>query len=196
AKLQLVTPDIAEGLGLKRPQGALVAGVSANGPAARAGLKSGDVITHIDGQPVEDPNAFDYRFGTKPVGGNARITALRGGREVQAEIALRTAPQTPREDIVLRARSPLAGATVGNLSPALADELRLDPSAEGVVILDVANGSPAQQLGFRRGDIVTTVNDRGVAKSRDLEQATGQPSRIWRIVLIRGGQRLAVQFGG
>ncbi|MCL4713061.1 MAG: DegQ family serine endoprotease [Pseudorhodoplanes sp.] len=196
AKLQLVTPDIAESLGLKRPQGALVAGISANGPAARAGLKSGDVITHIDGQPVEDPNAFDYRFGTKPVGGNARITALRGGREVQAEIALRTAPQTPREDIVLRARSPLAGATVGNLSPALADELRLDPSAEGVVILDVANGSPAQQLGFRRGDIVTTVNDRGVAKSRDLEQATGQPSRIWRIVLIRGGQRLAVQFGG
>ncbi|MBV6487186.1 MAG: DegQ family serine endoprotease [Pseudorhodoplanes sp.] len=196
AKLQLVTPDIAESLGLKRPQGALVAGISANGPAARAGLKSGDVITHIDGQPVEDPNAFDYRFGTKPVGGNARITALRGGREVQGEIALRTAPQTPREDIVLRARSPLAGATVGNLSPALADELRLDPSAEGVVILDVANGSPAQQLGFRRGDIVTTVNDRGVAKSRDLEQATGQPSRIWRIVLIRGGQRLAVQFGG
>lgn len=196
AKLQLVTPDIAETLGLKRPQGALVASVSPNGPAARAGLKSGDLITQIDGQPVEDPNAFNYRFGTKPVGGTARVAAVRGGREFQADIALRTAPQTPREEIALRARSPLTGATVGNLSPALADELRLDPAAEGVVILDVANGSPAQQLGFRRGDIVTTVNDRDIAKSRDLEQATSQPSRVWRIVLIRGGQRLAVQFGG
>src|SRR5216683_4016952 len=66
AKLQAVTPDIAEGLGLKRPAGALIASVSASSPAGRAGLKTSDLIFTMDGQTIEDPNAFDYRFATKP----------------------------------------------------------------------------------------------------------------------------------
>src|SRR3982750_2824795 len=69
AKLQNVTPDIAEGLGLKRPAGALIATVSEKSPAARAGLKTGDVIVGVDGQAVDDQNAFDYRFATKALGG-------------------------------------------------------------------------------------------------------------------------------
>src|SRR3954468_9123993 len=64
AKLQAITAEIAENLGLGRPSGALVASVSPNGPASRAGLKSGDVIASVDGQAVEDPNAFEYRFMT------------------------------------------------------------------------------------------------------------------------------------
>ncbi|MBV8698412.1 MAG: trypsin-like peptidase domain-containing protein, partial [Bradyrhizobium sp.] len=67
AKLQDVTNEIAESLGLARPTGALVASVSAGSPAARAGLKTGDLVVSIDGQTIEDPNAFDYRFATKPL---------------------------------------------------------------------------------------------------------------------------------
>src|ERR1700719_750670 len=73
ARLQTVTSEIAESLGVKRPTGALVANVIPGGPAARSGLKTGDLITSIDGQEVEDPNAFDYRFATKSLGGNARV---------------------------------------------------------------------------------------------------------------------------
>ena len=73
AKLQAVTSEIADSMGLKRPAGALVANVAANSPAARAGLKAGDLIVSVDEQTVDDPNAFDYRFATKPVGGNARL---------------------------------------------------------------------------------------------------------------------------
>jgi len=69
AKLQAVTPEIADSLSLKRPAGALVNGVTAKSPAARAGLRTGDLIVEVDGQPVDDPNAFDYRFATKPLGG-------------------------------------------------------------------------------------------------------------------------------
>src|ERR1043166_2739289 len=65
AKLQDVNAEIAESLGLKRPGGALVANVSSGSPAARAGLKTGDLIVTVDGQNVDDPNAFDYRFATK-----------------------------------------------------------------------------------------------------------------------------------
>ena len=85
AKLQNVTPDIAESLGLKRPAGALVATVMEKSPAARAGLKTGDLIIAIDGQTVDDQNAFDYRFATKALGGTAQIGMVRGGKEVNAE---------------------------------------------------------------------------------------------------------------
>ncbi len=85
AKLQNVTPDIAESLGLKRPAGALVATVMEKSPAARAGLKTGDLIVAIDGQTVDDQNAFDYRFATKALGGTAQIGMVRGGKEVNAE---------------------------------------------------------------------------------------------------------------
>jgi Do/DeqQ family serine protease len=196
ARLQAVTPEIAETLGLKRPAGALIAGLSTGGPAARAGLKTGDLIVTVDGQTVDDPNAFDYRFGTKAIGGAAKVSVIRAGKEQTVNVALITAPDTPREEIVIQARSPFTGVKVGNLSPALADELRLDPGAEGVAILDVANGSPAQRFGFRRGDVVVSVNDKPIQKTRDLDQAVKQESRSWRLVLMRGGQRLAVQFGG
>src|SRR6266571_3250620 len=79
-QLQALTPDLAESLGLKRPAGALVANVTPGSPAARAGLKTGDLIVAIDGQPVDDPSAFDYRFATKPIGGSAKIGILRAGR--------------------------------------------------------------------------------------------------------------------
>src|SRR5262247_2897367 len=81
AKLQAVTPEIAESMGLKRPAGALVATVAPGSAAARSGLRTGDLIVSIDGQAVDDPNAFDYRFATKALGGSARLEILRGGRE-------------------------------------------------------------------------------------------------------------------
>src|SRR5205809_3190570 len=77
AKLQAVTPEIADTLGLRSPSGALVASVVANSPAARAGLKSSDLIVAIDGQATEDPNAFDYRFATHPLGGTSQIDVQR-----------------------------------------------------------------------------------------------------------------------
>jgi Do/DeqQ family serine protease len=196
ARLQTVTPEIAEGLGLKRPSGALVAGLIANSPAARGGLRTGDLILSIDGVAVDDDNAFNYRFSTKPLGSQAQLGILRGGRESTIAIALQTAPDSPREEIVIKSRSPFSGAKVGNLSPALAEELRLDPAAEGVAILDVASGSPAQRLGFKRGDVIEAVNEKPVARTRDLDAATREQQRLWRITVMRNGQRINAQFGG
>src|SRR5712675_2028731 len=76
ARLQAVTQEIAESLGLKRPTGALIASITNGGAAARAGMRTGDLITGIDGQAVEDSNAFDYRFATKLIGGTARVVLL------------------------------------------------------------------------------------------------------------------------
>src|SRR5713226_2894 len=101
AQLQAVTPDLADGLGLKRPAGAIIASVSQASPAARAGLKTGDLIVAVDGQPVDDPNAFDYRFATRPLGGTSQIDVQRGGKTVKLTVPLETAPDIGRDEIVL-----------------------------------------------------------------------------------------------
>ncbi len=196
AKLQDVTPEIAESLGLKRPSGALVASLAAGSPAARAGIKTGDLIVSIDGTIVDDPNAFDYRFATKPLGGSAQIGLVRQGREMVVPVALQSVPETPREEVEIRSRSPFLGATVANLSPALADELRLDPQSEGVVVVGVADGSAAQSIGFQKGDIVISVNNQKIEKSADLDRITRAGSRQWRITIRRGGQQISVMFSG
>jgi Do/DeqQ family serine protease len=196
ARLQQVTPELAEALNIKRSTGALVTTVATGGPAARAGLKAGDLITAVDGQAVDDPNAFEYRFTTKPLGGQAQLGIVRAGKEQAVTIGLQTAPEVPRDEVVIRARSPFLGATVANLSPALAEELRLETSAEGVVIVEVANSTAAQSIGFRRGDVVVSVNSEKIATTRDLERITKEPSRLWRITLMRGGKQISVVFGG
>ncbi|MGC1354047.1 MAG: Do family serine endopeptidase [Xanthobacteraceae bacterium] len=196
AKLQEVTAEIADSLGLKRPTGALVANVAAGGPAARAGIKTGDVIAAVDGTVVDDPNSFDYRFATKPLGGSAQVTLLRQGREMTVAVGLQTAPESPRDEVEIQARSPFTGAKVANLSPALADELRLDTAAQGVVITGVADGSTAQTIGFRKGDIVLSVNNQKIEKSADLDRVTRAGGRSWRVTINRGGQEISVMFSG
>ena len=196
AKLQAVTPEIAEGLGLKRPAGALVASVTPKSPAARAGLKTGDLVVAVDGQPVDDPNAFDYRFATKLLGGQVQLGIVRSGRESRLAVALESAPENPRNEVIIQARSPFLGAKVANLSPALAEELRLDSAAEGVAVLEVADGSVAQSIGFQKGDVVLTVNNEPIAKTADLQRVAAQPTRLWRVTILRGGQKLSVVFGG
>jgi Do/DeqQ family serine protease len=197
AKLQAVTPEIAEGLNLKRPVGALINNVAPRSPAARAGLRTGDLIIDVDGQPIEDANAFEYRFATKPLGGQAQVAVIRGGREVKLAIPLETAPDSPREETMIKVRSPLLGAKLANFSPALAEELRLDYSSSGgVVVTDVADGSVAQSAGFQKGDIVVSLNNAKIATMQDLLRAISQPARLWRLTIVRGGQEISALFGG
>jgi len=196
AKLQEVTRDIADSLGLKAPSGALVASVAAGSPAARAGIKAGDVLVTVDGTTVDDPNAFDYRFATKPLGGSAQIGLIRQGRAVTVSAVLEPLPTTPRDELEIRSSSPFRGATIANLSPALADELRLDPQAEGVVVTRVADGSTAQSIGFQPGDIIVSVNNRKIERSADLQRIAESGSRSWRITIRRGDQQISVVFSG
>jgi Do/DeqQ family serine protease len=196
ARLQAVTPEIAESLGLRLPSGALVASVLPNSPAARAGLKSSDLIVAVDGQTIEDPNAFDYRFATHPLGGTSQIDVQRGGKPVKLTIPLETAPDIGRNEIALTSRSPFQGAKVANISPAVADELHLDTDTEGVVVTDLGDDTTAANVGFQKGDIILAVNNQKIAKTSDLEKATRESARLWRITLMRGGQQINVTLGG
>jgi len=159
-------------------------------------MRTGDLVVSVDGQDVDDVNAFDYRFATKPLGGQSNIGVMRGGREVKLAVALESAPEIPREETLIKARSPFLGAKVANLSPALADELRMDIDAKGVVVIEIESGSTAQSFGLQKGDIVLAVNNAKIETTQDLVRAVGQPNRLWRLTIQRGGQQISAVVGG
>ena len=197
ATLQTLSKEIADGLGLDRPTGALLADVDAKGPAAEAGLKRGDVIISVDGQVADDPEAVGYRLGTRPLGGQATLGVLRAGKKLTAQVRLAQAPETPaRDPVKLKGQSPFAGATVINISPAVIEEMSVQGAANGVVVAEIEDGSFAQQFNLQRGDIVIAINDRKIETTRDLESAFSSRAYYWKITLARGGQVFTTVVGG
>ena len=197
ADLQAVTPEIAAGLGIDAPRGALVTSVDSDSPAANAGLKTGDLIVSIDGEDVDDPGAVTYRLATKPLGGSAALGIVRDGKAYTATVALAAAPETvPRDQRVIAGDSPLAGLTVLNLSPAVADELSYHGEPKGVVVSDVADGSNASEIGFIRGDIIAKVNDVTIDSTAKLASVAGGSSRSWDLTIKRNGRTIQQRFSG
>ena len=200
AKLQNVTKDIADSLGLDRPVGAVVASLEKGSPAAEAGLKRGDVILEVDGRPVEDSAGVDFRIGVRPLGGVASLSVSREGKTVVIPLKLRTAPETtPRAAVRLKSRSPLQGAEVMNLSPAVLDELSIAADSigvsEGVVVADVAANTPAADFGVQKGDVIIDVNGAAIHDTNGLVEATAQHTRSWDLTIARGGQMIRTRVG-
>ena len=196
AKLEAVTRDIAEGLGLARIAGAVVTRVSDKGPAATAGIEPGDVVTSIDGVEVTDARAVYYRLTTKGVGQTAKFSVIRKGKPVDVTVALQAPPTGGKDDVRnLSGNHPLDGARVSNILPGMADELGLDET-EGVAILSVRNGSIAQRLAFQPGDIVLTVGQTKINNVAELESAVATRQRLWQIAVKRGDRVLQLQVPG
>ena len=197
ATLQPVSREIAESLGLDMPTGALVADLVANGPAAQAGLRRGDVVMEVDGLAVDDPESLGYRLGTRSIGASATLTARRDGRKLSLPLKLVAAPETPpREPVTLNGRSPFSGATVVNLSPAVTEELSVENFREGVVIEDVAAGSTAANVGLQKGDVIIAVNDTKIVRTADLQRIAEPRRSWWKLTLGRGGQIITTALGG
>lgn len=195
AELQDVSADIAASLGMARPEGALVVSLHPESPLAASGLKRGDVILAIEGKPVENAQELGYRVATTPIGATTIVEYQRKGERRETQVTMVAAPETiDRQDTLIEGRTPLTGAVVANLSPAVADELGLPASTRGVVVTKL-EGGPAQRF-FKRGDIVLEVNGKAVATVDDLSAAVAEPSRVWRIALDRGGRILKLALGG
>jgi Do/DeqQ family serine protease len=194
AKLEAVTRELAEAMGLDRVAGALVSSVANRGPAAQAGLEAGDVVVKVDGYDVVDDRAIGYRLMTKGIGNTSRFDVVRKGRRVAIDIALRSAPEPSRDDVRnLSGQHPLDGTRVANLVPAITDELGI-AEQEGVVIIEMDRSSVAARLGFRAGDIVQQVGRQRIDGIATLETALRERPRVWQIVLKRGNQTLQVQL--
>jgi Do/DeqQ family serine protease len=196
ARLQPVDGEIATTLGLERPTGVLVTSIYDKGPASEAGLKRGDAILAVDGQPVDSPDAFGYRFTLKGTQGQTPLTVLRGGKRTDIMVKLMPPPEIPpREPVRIRSRSPLAGATLVNMSPAVAEELQIDISDDGVVVADVEERAVAASLGFQKGDQIVAINGERLASTRDAQREIDRAGGYWEITISRGGRVFTTVLG-
>lgn len=194
AQFQIVTPQIAESLGLVRPSGALVADVTPGGPADASGLRAGDVVLAIEGASIEHPDALGYRLATIGPGRTVQLRILSRGSQRDVAVALTLAPETrPAQMTIIEGRSPFAGATIANLSPRLRQRLNMPGQGDGVVITDIARGAPAMRAGLRPGDVIVAIGGEQIVSVDDVLRATARDGRAWRFTVDRQG-RILNQF--
>lgn len=173
---QDVTPDLAKQFGEKETRGALVADVSADSPAQKAGLERGDIILEVNGKPVADSNDLRMTISMMPPDSEANLKVFRNGSAKQIEVRLST---LPTEEAAAHsegnsngsASSALAGVSVENLDADSARELGLSPNTKGVVVTNVDPSSEAAEAGLRRGDVIQEVNRQPVNNTADFERA-------------------------
>ncbi len=195
-RIQDVTPDVAEAMGLAEAKGALVTDVP-DGPAKEAGVTSGDVITMFDGQPVGDAGDLTRRVADAPIGeavpviiqreGKTETLQVTLGRREEAEAAATpAAAQAPDEPKELES----LGLTLSPVNEELRTQLGLDAGAEGLVVTAVDPASEAYTKGLREGDVITEAGQQKIVRLQDLEDRIAEAKAAGRkslLLLIRKG---------
>jgi serine protease Do len=190
--MQRVTPDLAAGFGLSRPAGLVVKEVYANGPGAAAGLKRNDVIVAMRDQPIDDEASLRFRLSTLQVDSIVPVRIMRSGKEVVVDLKLAAPPEDPpRDRSALDGRQPLSGATVVNMSPAVAEELGLAEWRPGVAIVEIKAGAYAARF-MRPGDMILATNGQDLKSVADLKARIA--AGISSVSIGREGIVSTVQF--
>jgi serine protease Do len=194
-QVQPVTADIAESLGLKQAQGALVAEPQADSPAAKAGIEAGDVITAINGTAVKDSRDLARRVGAMAPGTSVKFDVVRSGQNKSISVTLAEMPndrqaaaETPHE------ASPTRGVPHLGLQLAPAGEVA-GSGDKGVVVTGVEAGGPAAEHGLRTGDVILAVGGKDVARPADVRDALAAAHQAGRHdVLVRVKSANATRF--
>jgi len=184
--IQRVTADIAESLGLEEARGALVADVVEDGPAEAAGLQVGDVIIEFDGQRVEESNDLPLMVARTPVGSEVILQVLRDQETEEIEVTIAELADDEVE-VAGAGEGEEFGLTVQTLTPEIAENLGVDEEA-GVVVTAVDSGSPSEEAGLRRGDIILEVNRQSIDDVDEyLEAVEGRGKGKNVLFLVRRG---------
>lgn len=193
---QALNAEIAESLGLTTPRGVLVATLHEASPLKRAGIRSGDVITAMNGKTLRDPAEMKFRMATIPLGQNATIDVLRAGKNQSFNVTAIKAPEIPaRATVKIDGNNPLRGASLSNLSPALAIELGLSDSETGVIISAIDKNSPSTRIA-RLGQQVITINGQEIKTVKDAISALqNNKNQGWDLILRANGrnQRIVIR---
>ena len=191
-KGQAVSFDIARSQGLDRPIGIIVTEVYEDGPADKARLRRGDLVTAINGREVYDERGLNFLAATQSPGERVRLSVLRGGNERTINVLLTPPPGATDAELHLMAGAhPLSGAEIAELSPALAESLGGDPFTKGILVTrNPPRRSIARRVGLRLGDIVVAINGRETSTKRQLEDAIGRADGSWEVTIQRNGRRI------
>jgi len=191
--IQNLTPDLAKAFKLDRTTGALVGDVSPGSPADKAGLKSGDVITQFNGQPIQDASQLKLRVAESAPGSTAQLGVNRNGESKTFDVTLGSVP----DDKVAKTdgnrgaarREALAGVGVADLDQSTRAELNIPRNVQGAVITEVAPDSPAYEAGLRTGDVITELNRQPVKNAQEAIKDTENPGSSQTLVKVwtKGG---------
>ena len=190
--IQPVTAEIAQAFGLNQSRGALVGDVTADSPAARAGLQKGDIILAMNGEQVDDERTLRLRAGQMAPGTSVRLTIFRNKQQQDVNVTLGEMPNTkPRAENRGGgggSASPLSGLSVEDLTADIASQLNLPRGTTGVVVADVAEGSPGAEIGLQQGDVIQEVNRKPVRNVNEFNSALSQAGKKPVLLLVnRGG---------
>ncbi|WP_170519155.1 trypsin-like peptidase domain-containing protein [Ruegeria atlantica] len=190
---QHMSADIAESLGLVIPLGVVISDLHPLSPLADAGLRVGDVVTHVDGDEVNSPAEMKFRMSVAGVGGTSVLTRLRGEESSDLEVALVRAPETPSADeTTLDDQTVMPGLTVSRVNPAVITRLGLVLSQTGVVVVDADRYGG--RSGLRVGDVVNGINGAQIEHPQDIVDALTDPGRRLNFDILRGGRSVSLRF--
>ncbi len=183
-QIQPVTAEIADSLGLKGTQGALVAEPQANGPAVKAGIQAGDVITAVNGNALKDARDLARQIGGMPPGSTVRLTVMRGGTERSFTVTLGELPNQREARVTPETREP-NGTSVPRLGLTLAPAGQVaGAGSEGVVVTGVDPNSVAAEHGLKTGDVITEAGGKKVASPADIRTAIGDAQKEGKRTLL------------
>ena len=190
--LQGLTTDLAHAMGLNREVGVLVSDVYAGGPAARSGMKQGDIILKVDGRDVHTLDEFRRRTGRLLPGMEAEITYLRGDEIETATLQIERQPaelDEAFEPYVDFEDGILPGLAIEPLTSETARRYGYAPQSRGILITDVAPGSAAAEAGMRPGDVITEVERIRVHTIEALEQIVARANKDKLLLVVNRGRR-------
>ena len=172
-QIQPVTAEIADSLGLKKAEGALVAEPQANGPAAKAGIQSGDVITSVNGEPVKDARELARTIGALAPGNAVKLNVLHKGQDKVINLTLGQLPNTVEAKADEKDKgSATKGSDVPKLGLTLAPANSVAGAGkDGVVVTEVDPKSAAAERGFKEGDVILEVAGKSVANAGEVREA-------------------------
>ena len=189
--IQDVTPEMARAFGLEQAGGALVGDVSPDTPAARAGLKKGDVILKLNGEPVDSRNQLTLHVSQTPPGTTVKLGIWRDGKSQDVNITLGELPEkaAKAEGEEASSNNALEGVDVENITSEIAQQLNLPAGTHGVVVNDVDPASPAATTGLSRGDVIQEVNHKPVHNVDEYNQAITSTGKKPVLLLVNHGGR-------
>jgi serine protease Do len=187
--IQDLTPELAKSFDIQETKGVIVADIVGDGPADKAGLKRGDIITGLNGKEVENAHTLSRMVASTAPDTNVTIQVVRDGKSREIKATIGTMPAEGSETVPSKKESTW-GVTVQNLTPELAQRFGWDQSEHGVVISSVQPGSPAAESKLRQGDLIKEVNRQKIQNLKDYNQALQKAKKGESLLLlIKRGER-------
>ncbi|WP_207456387.1 DegQ family serine endoprotease [Azospirillum sp. SYSU D00513] len=200
-RIQAVTPEIAESLGLQAHKGALVASITPDGPAAKAGIQAGDVVAKFDGKEIDEMRRLPRVVAETPIDKAVPVEVWRKGKKLSLQVEvgeleaaeesglLANVPEAPQP--ATPSSTEVLGLKLTGITPELRQRFEIKPELNGVVVTDVQGGSTAGEKGVRPGDVIIEVGQEAVTKPEDvksrIDQAKQQGKKSILLLVDRQG---------